>query len=112
MFIIEAQKSKSYCQINYLSHESHPISRSENFNFLSNQKCYDLITVLSKAKNRSQGQSQILKADQQVVPHLVERPDAAGGGVSEEAAVQHHGPAQQVEPQEHGQSQDDLQLRL
>lgn len=48
----------------------------------------------------------------QVTSHLVERSDAAWGGVSEEAAVQHHGPAQQVEPKEHGQSQDDLQLRL
>lgn len=26
--------------------------------------------------------------------------------------MQHHGPAQQVEPEEHGQSQDDLQLGL
>lgn len=48
----------------------------------------------------------------QVTSHLVERSDAAGRGVREEAAVQHHGPAQQVEPQEHGQSQHDLQLRL
>lgn len=47
-----------------------------------------------------------------VTSHLVERSDAAWRGVGEEAAVQHHGPAQQVEPQEHGQSQDDLQLRL
>lgn len=44
--------------------------------------------------------------------HLIERSNAAGCGVSEEAAVQHHGAAQQVEPEEHGQSQDDLQLRL
>lgn len=44
--------------------------------------------------------------------HLVERSDAPGRGVREEAAVQHHGPAQQVEPEEHGQGQDDLQLRL
>lgn len=44
--------------------------------------------------------------------HLIQRSDAAGGGVGEEAAVQHHGPTQQVEPQEHGQSQHDLQLRL
>lgn len=43
---------------------------------------------------------------------LVERPDAPGGGVGEEAAVQHHGPRHQVEAQEHGQGQDDLQLRL
>lgn len=44
--------------------------------------------------------------------YLVEGSDAARGGVSEEAAVQHHGPAQQVEPEEHGQGQDDLQLCL
>lgn len=52
------------------------------------------------------------EGSQQVTSHLVERSNAAGCGVSEEAAVQHHGPAQQVQPQEHGQSQDDLQLRL
>ena len=43
---------------------------------------------------------------------LVERSDAAGRRVGEEAAVQHHGTAQQVEPEEHGKSQDDLQLGL
>lgn len=51
-------------------------------------------------------------AEPWVTSDLVERSDAAGCGVGEEATVQHHGPAQQVQPQEHGQSQDDLQLRL
>lgn len=54
----------------------------------------------------------MIKARSRVTSHLVERADAAGRGVSEEAAVQHHGPSQQVESEEHGQSQHDLQLRL
>lgn len=46
------------------------------------------------------------------ISHLVERPDAPRRRVREEAAVQHHGPAQQVEAEEHGQRQHDLQLCL
>lgn len=52
------------------------------------------------------------KGSPRVTSHLIERSDAAGCSVSEEAAVQHHGTTEQVEPQEHGQSQDDLQLCL
>lgn len=56
--------------------------------------------------------SHIFQNQARVASHLIERPDAPGCGVRKEAAVQHHGPAQQVETEEHGQSQHDLQLRL
>lgn len=71
--------------------------------------CYDLITVLSKP---DKPKARFCRGSPKVTSHLVQRPNTTWGRVCEEAAVQHHCPTEQVEPQEHGQSQDDLQLCL
>lgn len=43
---------------------------------------------------------------------LVECPDAAGGSVCEQFAVKQHDPSNQVEPQEHGHREDDVNIRI